>query len=221
MKKQKKPLQLKTKRLLLTAMTEAELAEKAAAERDGHMKNAYLEMLDGVRREPELANFYTEWRITLRADGTEIGGAGFKGGQKELIVEIGYGVEPAHRGQGYAAEAVAALCEWAFSQQDVYYVQAETEPGNAASARVLEKCGFVPAGTGAEGPRYEKEKPASCWMSIYLCLGVSVGLSFGTALDNLALGMCIGMAVGVALGVSLDAQDRKTRKKFRGGGDGK
>ena len=34
-------------------------------------------------------------------------------------------------------------------------VEAETEPDNRASQRVLEKCGFLPSGTfGEEGPRF-------------------------------------------------------------------
>ena len=36
-----------------------------------------------------------------------------------------------------------------------FRVEAETEPDNAASQRVLAKCGFVPNGiVGEEGPRY-------------------------------------------------------------------
>ncbi len=54
--------------------------------------------------------------------------------------------EPAW-GQGFATEAGDALLRWAFSTLDLNRVQAETDTRNAASARVLEKLGFVLEGT--------------------------------------------------------------------------
>lgn len=45
--------------------------------------------------------------------------------------------------------------QWASGQPGVTRIEAETEPGNAASQRVLEKSGFVLTGTtGEEGPRF-------------------------------------------------------------------
>ncbi|CAG7572298.1 RimJ/RimL family protein N-acetyltransferase [Barrientosiimonas humi] len=55
-------------------------------------------------------------------------------------------VEPAW-GRGYAAEGAGALLRWAFSTLDLNRVQAEADTRNAASARVLEKLGFVLEGT--------------------------------------------------------------------------
>lgn len=47
------------------------------------------------------------------------------------------------------------MIRWAFAQQDVDFVEAETDPDNRASQRILEKCGFVPNGkTGEEGPPF-------------------------------------------------------------------
>jgi len=52
-------------------------------------------------------------------------------------------------------EAVKAAVDWALMQDGVLRVEAETEPDNTASQRVLAKCGFVPNGImGEEGPRY-------------------------------------------------------------------
>ena len=52
-------------------------------------------------------------------------------------------------------EAVSAMVHWASQQPGVLSIEAETEPDNIASQRVLEKTGFVPKGVfGAEGPRY-------------------------------------------------------------------
>ena len=50
-------------------------------------------------------------------------------------------------GHGYATEAADALLRWAFETLDLNRVQAETDTRNVASARVLEKVGFVREGT--------------------------------------------------------------------------
>ena len=79
---------------------------------------------------------------------------------KDRAVEIGYGILPSYEGNGYMTEAVQGMIRWAFAQQDVDFVEAETDPDNRASQRILEKCGFVPNGkTGEEGPRFVVERP--------------------------------------------------------------
>jgi ribosomal-protein-alanine N-acetyltransferase len=60
---------------------------------------------------------------------------------------IGYCLTDAAWGHGYATEAAGAVVQWAFDTLDLNRVQAETDTRNAASARVLEKLGFVREGT--------------------------------------------------------------------------
>ena len=60
---------------------------------------------------------------------------------------MGYCLDDAAWGQGYATEACRAVLQWAFDTLDLNRVQAETDTRNAASARVLEKLGFVREGT--------------------------------------------------------------------------
>ena len=60
---------------------------------------------------------------------------------------MGYCFSDAAWGHGYATEAGRALLEWVFDTLDLNRVQAETDTRNAASARVLEKLGFVREGT--------------------------------------------------------------------------
>lgn len=60
---------------------------------------------------------------------------------------MGYCFDEAAWGRGYATEAAHALLQWAFDTLDLNRVQAETDTRNAASARVLEKLGFVREGT--------------------------------------------------------------------------
>jgi len=75
--------------------------------------------------------------------GIAIGNCGFKGPPAaDGSVEIAYGVEPGHRGKGYATEAAGALVSYAFGDSRVRVVRAHTLPGPNASTRVLTKCGF-------------------------------------------------------------------------------
>jgi len=60
---------------------------------------------------------------------------------------LGYCFDDAAWGHGYATEAARALLRWAFGTLDLNRVQAETDTRNVASARVLEKLGFVREGT--------------------------------------------------------------------------
>ena len=60
---------------------------------------------------------------------------------------LGYCFDDAAWGHGYATEAARALLQWAFDMLDLNRVQAEADTRNAASARVLEKLGFVREGT--------------------------------------------------------------------------
>lgn len=60
---------------------------------------------------------------------------------------MGYCFDDAAWGRGYATEAARALLQWAFDTLQINRVQAEADTRNAASARVLEKLGFVREGT--------------------------------------------------------------------------
>ena len=60
---------------------------------------------------------------------------------------LGYCFDAAVWGHGYATEAARGLLRWAFGTLDLNRVQAETDTRNLASARVLEKLGFMREGT--------------------------------------------------------------------------
>ena len=60
---------------------------------------------------------------------------------------LGYCIGDAAWGQGYATEAARSLLQWAFDTLDLNRVQAEADTRNLASARVLEKLGFLREGT--------------------------------------------------------------------------
>ena len=82
------------------------------------------------------------YRITRASDGQAIGGIGFKGQPEGGSVEIGYGLTPSARGNGYAAEAAAALLTVA-TRHGLDRVVADTDRANFASQRTLERAGFT------------------------------------------------------------------------------
>ena len=210
-----KKICLTTKRLLLQPMTDEEtvvLIEQCDSE---EMRQAYGEMLEGCKRDPENRIWYAPWKMLLKDSKVFVGDLCFKGPAKNGAVEVGYGILPKFEGIGYMTEAVKAITKWAFAQKDVLFVEAETDPENKASQRVLEKCGFKPDGTGKEGPRFVLESPPTNWMTVYMCLGMSIGMALGMQQDQMMLGMSIGMSVGVRIGMMLDASDKSKREKFR------
>lgn len=81
------------------------------------------------------------YRISLRPDGPAIGGIGFKGPPQNGVVEVGYGLAPSARSNGYATEALRAIVDLA-AALDVVTIRADTDLDNLASQRVLEKAGF-------------------------------------------------------------------------------
>lgn len=154
-----KQIHLETKRLELEPMSDTDIEQLIEQASDAEMKKAYSEMLDGCRRDVANRIWYAPWKLSLRGDPKYIGDLCFKGPAKHSAVEIGYGIEPAYEGNGYMTEAVKAMTEWAFRQPGVHFVEAETEPDNKASQRILEKCGFVANGHGKEGPRFVLGRP--------------------------------------------------------------
>ena len=210
-----KETKIKTKRMTLQPMSDEEteaLMERTDSE---ELRAAYGEMLDGCRRDPENRIWYAPWKMTLKDSQEYVGDLGFKGPVRNHSVEIGYGVLPEHEGSGYATEALQAMTQWAFGQKDVVFVEAETDPDNKASQRVLEKCGFVPDGTGVEGPRFVLESPLTNWTSIYMLFGMSIGMAMGRLYDEMLFGMTIGMGFGVSLGALLNSSEKKKRETLR------
>lgn len=92
--------------------------------------------------------------IVRTADGHAIGGIGFKGRPDHGTVEIGFGLVPSGRGQGFASEAVRALVNVA-RDHGLSRIVADTDRGNIASQRTLEHAGFVTTGTDEDLFLYE------------------------------------------------------------------
>ena len=61
--------------------------------------------------------------------------------------KLGYCLNDAAWGHGFATEAARALLHWAFDTLDLNRVESDVDTRNIASGRVLEKLGFVLEGT--------------------------------------------------------------------------
>lgn len=155
-------IKIVTERMILTPISRKELRIKIEKETDAEMKQAYSEMLAGCIKNPEQYLWYTVWMMQLK-DGNKpfVGDLCFKGLDKTGTVEIGYGIYPAYEGRGLTTEAVIAMTKWAAEQPGVLHIEAETDPENIASQKVLQKAGFLPNGIiGEEGPRFEQKRGA-------------------------------------------------------------
>ena len=149
-------MELESVRLRIYPIGIEDMEKLIEQERNTDLKQAYSEMLQGCIREPEHRIWYALWVIERKdTPGIVIGDLCFKGLGADGMVEIGYGLREGSCGKGYMTEAVKTLVAWAVSQPCVSRVEAETDPDNQASQRVLSACGFVPTGTiGEEGPRF-------------------------------------------------------------------
>lgn len=143
---------ISTARLNIELASDDEMSLLIEEQTSEEMKVAYGEMLAGCKENPKNRQWYAVWFLRLKS-GETIGNYSFKGLLEDGSVEIGYGLEPEYWGKGYATEAVIAAVDWAMKQPGVKRIEAETEPENTASQRVLEKAGFIPTETnGEEGP---------------------------------------------------------------------
>jgi [ribosomal protein S5]-alanine N-acetyltransferase len=82
------------------------------------------------------------------SDGVFIGWCGLtRWNPEHRSASMGYCLDDAAWGHGYATEGARAVLQWAFDTLDLNRVQAEADTRNVASARVLEKLGFLREGT--------------------------------------------------------------------------
>jgi ribosomal-protein-alanine N-acetyltransferase len=83
------------------------------------------------------------WAITLKGEDILIGYASFWRWMKEHFrAEIGYALLPVYWGRGIIGEALTAVLKFGFKEMGLHSIEANVNPGNAASIKVLEKLKF-------------------------------------------------------------------------------
>lgn len=83
------------------------------------------------------------WAITVPKDDRLIGTVTLMNWDRtNRHAEVGYMLAPAMWGKGYASEAVCGVLGLAFGCMQLHRVEAEVDPRNEASVRLLERLGF-------------------------------------------------------------------------------
>jgi ribosomal-protein-alanine N-acetyltransferase len=85
----------------------------------------------------------TDFAIAVAGQAVGGIGIGLRDDVARRSAEIGYWLGPALWGRGLATAAVRALTDWAFAHFDLCRIDAAVFGWNPASARVLEKAGYV------------------------------------------------------------------------------
>ena len=85
--------------------------------------------------------------VTRKADGAFVGACGYAHGGK-AEPELGYWTGEPYWNDGFATEAVRAVIDYAFANAGLKAITSSCRVINAASRRVIEKCGFQWTGAG-------------------------------------------------------------------------
>jgi len=96
------------------------------------IENAAFENKEAVR-----------WAITLKPKDEMIGSGGFwKINKEHYRAEIGYDLLPEYHRKGIMTEALRAMIDFGFLKMKLHSIEANTDPKNLPSNKMLEKLGF-------------------------------------------------------------------------------
>lgn len=109
-----------------------------------HLLEAIEFWLDKTSQYRDHYEWYTNWLIIIKDQNVAIGGIGFTG-QPDIKSEtmVGYGVNSAYAGKGYATEALRGLIQWGFANPLLKTILADTPLEHVASHKVLLKNSFT------------------------------------------------------------------------------
>jgi ribosomal-protein-alanine N-acetyltransferase len=108
-----------------------------------------LHLAEGIREQSKEARQKYYLTMVLKSDGAVIGDAGIdvkKRGPGGGEGEIGFFLIKRYWGRGYATEAARLVIDYGFSQLGLHRITASCLAANAASERVMQKCGMVKEG---------------------------------------------------------------------------
>ncbi len=147
--------EIKTKRLLLRRMTDADVPEllflrsnEKVMQFIGREKTQSIEEAIAFVQRINTgvdANESIMWAITLaEKPDTMIGTICFWNILKDHYrAEVGYVLHPGFWSQGIMKEALMAVVDFGFNEMKLHSIAGHINPENAVSGIVLEKCGFV------------------------------------------------------------------------------
>ena len=134
---------VETERLHIFPCGDAELKKLAniCAENCALYKDA-----EKMMRGRERWELYTFWAAEHKSSSELVTEVRLKGLYPHGEIEIGYCTFDGYRGNGYATEAVGAICDYLSELPEIKFISALTAEYNTASHRVLEKNGFTHIG---------------------------------------------------------------------------
>lgn len=106
------------------------------------------------------------WAIADLND-TLIGIAGYWRMQLEhQRSEVGYLLDAPYHGQGYGTEALHAVLDYGFKVMKLHKIEADVDPENIASLKLLKRFGFQHEALFRENRFYDGKFYDSCWLGI-------------------------------------------------------
>lgn len=107
-------------------------------------KNIETKIIPSLIDKTKNSLYNTFWTVINVEKNTLVADICFKGEPNENgEIEIGYGTYEEFQGNGFMTEAIYGLINWAFNQEKIKAILAETDPKNIASIIILEKNKFV------------------------------------------------------------------------------
>jgi aminoglycoside 6'-N-acetyltransferase len=125
------------------------------------------DIVEMAARRPGDPGGWVQFSLIERATGDLVGDVGLSLADGEPgVMKLGYTVDPAHQGHGYATEAIAALITYAFETLGAEVARAYADADNVPSIRVMEKNGLelierwtvTEDGETWHGVRYERRR---------------------------------------------------------------
>jgi RimJ/RimL family protein N-acetyltransferase len=147
---------LEGRRVRLRPVREADLDRLYAAHIDIRNRGSFFPL--GVRSEPAFRREFAEHGFWQKTEGllVIVTPDGEIAGHVEFFRPVSYWdafelsyqlYDDRHAGHGYVTEAVQLLVDYLFGAKKEHRIHLVIVPGNAASRRIAEKCGFVLEGT--------------------------------------------------------------------------
>jgi ribosomal-protein-alanine N-acetyltransferase len=144
---------LKTKNLLLRAVEKGDAAEVFFLRSDPGVltyldkapAQSLKEAIDWIEtiNESQKNGTAVTWAICLVNDRKLIGTICFWNIKLEHFrAEIGYSLHPQHQGNGYMSEAIQSVLDYGFQLMHLHSVEAQVNPKNENSIKLLERNGF-------------------------------------------------------------------------------